>query len=252
MAKELNFLNKNCLVLGGTSGIGFEIASKLKKRGANVIIVGRNIEKISRSLFTSTMPTIKVDINNSEQLLELERFIKSKFKKLDMVFNCVGVVVYKDFLLTTDEEIKTIINTNLTSSIIIIKKLIPFLLGSNGERKYIVQLGSLAGIARGHKKFSIYSASKEGLAGLFKSLSAEFEGSNIKFVLVCPAGVKTEIAEKAIGGEDLRGKLKNSTLDNPKDVAAGILDNLNSQLVDDGIRLLPTPLSKTSYDRLQK
>ena len=37
---------KISLISGGTSGLGFEIASLLLKSGKNVIVLGRNIDKI--------------------------------------------------------------------------------------------------------------------------------------------------------------------------------------------------------------
>ena len=62
--------------------------------------------------------------------------------------------------------------------------------------------------------------------------------------------MNTNIAKNAVGSKQLKEKFSHSDLDMPREVALGILDNLESNLVDEGIRLLPTERSKRVYEKL--
>lgn len=48
MKKNIKFTDMSCMVVGGTSGLGLEIANELLKRGAKVIVAGRNINDPSK------------------------------------------------------------------------------------------------------------------------------------------------------------------------------------------------------------
>lgn len=254
MKKLPDFKNMHCVVVGGSSGLGLEIVRELLKRGAKVVATSRNINlllKIKNQYSSKEIKlyVTKTDITDSHQVDKLVSFSARRLGDLNLLINTAGIAMYKPFLSLNDLEVKTVIDVNLTSATMLIKKMLPAMIRSK-DKKYVVQLGSLTGIKPGHKNFSVYSAAKEGLAGLFRSLVSEFEGQRVKFILVCPAGIKTNIAKNAIGAKELMKKFSESDLDNPKDVACRILDNLDGDLVDGGIRLLPTTKSKQTYENL--
>jgi short-subunit dehydrogenase len=253
MKSLFNYKKSHCLVVGASSGLGLEVTKELLDRGAGVIAASRDtkclLEIKKEYLSRGELHVFRVDITDSLQIDRLTKFSLKIFSNIDLLINTVGIVAYKPFLRLTDSEIKTVIDVNLTSAILLIKKILPLMIGSKGK-KYIVQIGSLAGIKVGHANFSVYSASKEGLAGLFRSLVSEFKENRIKFILVCPTGIKTNIIKNAIGGKELAKKFLRSSLDSPRAVACGILDHLDNNLCDGGIRLLPTVKSKQAYEKL--
>lgn len=244
----------HCVVVGASSGLGLEITKELLKRKAKVIATSRNISNLLRirdrySNKETKLYITKTDITDLHQINKLVDFSRETFSSLNLLINTAGVAMYKPLLALRDSEIKTVIDVNLTSATLLIKKMLPVMIRARGK-KYVVQIGSLAGIKLGHKNFSVYSAAKEGLVGLFRSLVPEFEGQGVRFILVCPTGIKTNIAKNAIGAKELMEKFSESDLDNPNEVACGILDNLEGNLVNGGIRLLPTTRSKQAYENL--
>ncbi len=253
MKKMLDFKNMHCVIVGANSGLGLEIVRELLIKKAKVIAVSRNTNnllKINNRYFKKeNLHIFKTDITDLNQIDKLVNYSIKKFGNLNLLINTVGIALYKPFLSLEDSEIKTAIDVNLTSAIFLIKKILPIIIRAQ-DKKYIVQLGSLAGIKPGHKNFSIYAAAKEGLAGLFRSLAPEFEKQRVRFILVCPAGTKTNIAKNAIGAKELMEKFSKSDLENPKKVACGILNNLEDNLVDNGLRLLPTAKSKQAYENI--
>lgn len=254
MKKLVDFKNMHCVVVGASSGLGLAIVRELLKREAKVIATSRNVDYLLkiRNKYSSKgikLYVIKTDITDPHQIDKLTSFSIRKFGYINLLVNTAGVALYKPFLSLTDSEIKSVIDVNLTGAIVLIKKMLSIMLKSR-RRKYIVQLGSLAGIKPGHANFSVYSAAKEGLMGLFRSLVMEFGEQGVKLILVCPAGVKTNIAENAFGAKEFMKKISKSDLDSPENVACGILDNLEGDMVDDGIRLLPTAKSRQAYENL--
>lgn len=255
MRRKFNFNNKGCLVVGASSGLGLEIVKELLEKGSEIIAASRNTKSLL--MMKQQLPDkqkdklhiIKTDVTEPKQLEKLVDFTKNTLDNISLFINTSGIALYKSFLSLSDSEIKTVIDVNFTGAIMLLRKILPIVVRSKGK-KYVVQIGSLAGIKIGHKNFSVYSATKEGLAGLFRSLISEFKDEKIKFILVCPTGMNTNIAKKAIGSKKLREKFSHSNLDSTTEVARGILDNLESQLVDDGIRLLPTKKSRLAYEKL--
>lgn len=257
-----NYKNKICLVVGASSGSGRATAFELLDRGAIVIASSRNFKRLNLlRLGTANVNKLKnffikkVDVTKPESVNELVKYIDDRFGTLDFCFNFAGVCFYKDFLKTTDKEISKIVSLNFIGAVYLLRRIINYFMNEKRHgAKYFVQAGSMAGVATGHKKFSLYAATKEALAGLLRTLQDEYRESNIRFVLVTPAGVDTEIYKASLGDKiSLEKKFKKSRLDTPEDLACGILDKLESgKLVDGGIRLLPTALSKVTYEKLSK
>lgn len=94
------FDKKIVLVVGSNGGIGSALVKSLKCRSAIVI------ESSSKTDF-------RVDITSSKEIKRLAKKISKKYKFIDYLFIATGVGYYKNFLSTTDLEIKKVINTNL-------------------------------------------------------------------------------------------------------------------------------------------
>ena len=97
-----NIENKVCLVTGASSGIGKEVAKAMAKRGAKVIMVSRDkprgkeafqeIKKIANNV--EWTPT---DLCSVKSIHKLAVSFKSKYSKLDILFNCAGDKIMKKY-----------------------------------------------------------------------------------------------------------------------------------------------------------
>lgn len=258
----MKYKNKVCLIVGATSVVGKALVHELLKREATVIAAGRNSKKldsllreISSSKYSGRIIVYTVDITKTRSIDDLVGFIEERFKEINYCFNLAGVCFYKDYLKVSESEIQEIININLVGVINLSRKVIAYYVDKKtAETSYFVQIGSMAGAIPGHKRFSLYAATKEAQAGLIRSLQAEFQDENIHLILVTPTGIDTNIYESSLGDKiSLKEKFVNSILDKPEDVARGILDKLeNNTLVDHGLRLLPTALAETVYAKFSK
>lgn len=207
-----------CLVIGGSSGIGLECVKYLCARNSKIIVVSRsNFELASDSVLNnicnSKVEHYKVDITNDKEIEKLANLIFKKFGALDLLINCAGIGFYKNLVQASFLEITKVIDTNLTAPIKVFNKFIPLM--NKEASATIVQLGSYAGLKKGHKLFSVYSAAKSGLLGFFNSLSVEYAETKINIFLVYMPGVKTDFFVKSIGGAQFDQKAKLSELESP-------------------------------------
>ena len=227
------YKNKVCLVIGAGGGVGSGLARKLTDFGAVVIKASKNSGHL-------------VDITSSKSICYLKRWVKRKHNKIDFIFNASGIACYKPLSKTTNQEINSVLDVNLIGPILLTRCFFD-LMSDNG---YMVHIGSVAGITIGHKFFSIYSASKEGLAGFLRSAAAEYQ--NINFILVTPSGINTRLPNKSYGSNMLIKKFNRSKLDSVEDVCNGILNNIEYFDNTRDIRLFPTKLSRDIYEKITK
>jgi NAD(P)-dependent dehydrogenase (short-subunit alcohol dehydrogenase family) len=94
--------NKICLVTGASSGIGKGVAKIMAQMGAKVIMVSRDkprgkeaYEEIKN--ISSTVEWIPTDLCSVEHIHKLAQYFKSKYPKLDILFNCAGDKIMKKY-----------------------------------------------------------------------------------------------------------------------------------------------------------
>lgn len=232
----MHFLHKTCVVVGASGGIGKALVAELRKRGATVFPV---VHSASSSLKGKSL---SLDLTKPATIQSVLSQIANQIGKIDCIINASGIASYKPFCDMTFNEIESVLRVNLHGAIILTKECIPLM----RRRGFVVHIASMAGIAPGHRFFAVYAASKEGLVGFLRVLTAEYP--RIRFVAVTPAGVDTGIAVSAIGAQQLTKKFKNSRLESPGAIARGILDRLGTSRTD--VRLLPTPTASEVYAKL--
>lgn len=95
--------NKICLITGASSGIGKGVAEIMAKAGSQVIMVSRN-KKRGREAFSeirnyakNKVEWIPTDLCSIESINELVSEFKSKFSKLDILFNCAGDKIMRKY-----------------------------------------------------------------------------------------------------------------------------------------------------------
>ena len=191
----------NIVVNGGTRGIGKEIINFLAQDISNQIFVtGRN-EKALNSLSTRYKNVKSFSLDMSLFDIQYENFlaaVSDHFERVDILINIAGFLISKDFLQTTNDEARLMMETNFFGPASLIRILKP-IMSSGSHIVNISSMGGFQGSAK-YKGLSYYSASKAALACLTECLATEFTEFGISVNCLALGAVQTEMLEEAFPG----------------------------------------------------
>lgn len=190
------------LLIGGTAGIGLEIAKQLTALNNHVIITGRNRERLDAAAASlQNVTTILSDVSKAADVDLLVERIKAEFPQLNIVINNAGrAILYnladpnQDAFTNAEDEMLT----NYLSIIRINQKLLPVLLAQ--ESSAIVNVSSIVAYVPGIS-LPTYAASKAALHSYSTSLRLSLEETPVKVFELMPPLVDTEFS-KEIGGHN--------------------------------------------------
>ena len=213
--------DKIAVVTGGTKGIGFAIAEMLVKKGAKVLICGRNNKDLRYALEDlSSQGEISgeiCDVRSEDQVRQLLAECERLYGGLDILVNNAGMGTFgKTVEEISGDQFRQVIETNLLGVYYACHYAIPMIKQRGGG--YIINISSLAG-QNAHPKMAAYNASKFGLNGFSESLMQEVRQDDIKVSYVCPGSVNTYF-----GGDVPSGN--NSWQLQPGDIAQTVLNLL--------------------------
>ncbi len=170
------FSNKNVVVVGGTNGMGLNLVSRLISLNANVIVLGRNIEKPELEEFKTKCEFIKCDISSQHDVEQAFDSITKNYETIHYAVNNAGVTApYTEVVDLDIEKWKSIIDTNLTGTAHCLKRQIKLISKNKGGA--IVNVSSCAGL-QALKLQAAYSVSKAAVNMLTQVASIECAEDN--------------------------------------------------------------------------
>lgn len=186
--------NKNILITGASDGIGRSIAIALSKENVNLILLGRDEKKLKEvaEKCGNNAKTYSFDINDGEARNKNISEILSK-TNIDVLINNAGMWhKVGDVSSIPESKISEVINTNLTSQILLTGECIAsmidretIILNVISKSGYVPQLGQAA-----------YGASKFGMRGFTDVLRIDTEGHPIRIGAVYQSGTDTRLFAK--------------------------------------------------------
>jgi NAD(P)-dependent dehydrogenase (short-subunit alcohol dehydrogenase family) len=201
MRSEDYLRGRHAIVTGGGRGIGAAIAHELAARGANLSLLGRNMDRLHetaetiRNRFDSEVETHQVDVTN---LASVKKAFANAIKPLGHAYvlvNNVGQAQASGFAEMKPELWEQMLNANLTSVFYCTQQVLPAMVKANEGR--VVNIASVAGL-KGGKKISAYCAAKHGVIGLTRSLALEYAKSGVTVNAVCPGYTESEMFDRAV------------------------------------------------------
>lgn len=230
---------KTIFITGGSRGIGREVA-RLAICEYNVCFTYFNSENKAKELVQELSKkgmvfAIKCDVKNSKDVnIAIDSAI-SRFGSIDVLVNNAGIAQQKMVQDITDEDWKTMINTNLSGVFFACRKVIDSMVSR--KTGAIINVASMWGEV-GSSMESHYSASKAGLIGLTKALAKELAPSNITVNAVSPGVVDTDMMAD-FSSEDLDLIIQDIPLGricSPHEIARAILfvascENMTGQVL---------------------
>ena len=188
---------KNIVITGTSRGIGFELAKQFAENGHQVLALSRNTKPLS-AINHENITALSVDISNNDDLNKVTNFIKSAWKKVDVLINNAGKLINKPFTEISSEDFLEVYKVNVFGVAEITKLMIPFL----QKGSHVVTISSIGGI-QGSLKFpglAAYSSSKGAVITLSELLAEEYKEQQIAFNVLALGAVQTEMLEEAFPG----------------------------------------------------
>lgn len=188
--------DKVAIVTGSSKGIGEGIAKVFHKEGAKVVIVCRDEEAGSKMAFELGKEAgqaifIKADMTISAEIREMINKTVEIFGKIDILVNNVGYHLSKNALATSEEEWEFIQNTNLRSTFLCSKYVIPHLQKTQGN---IINISSMVGLV-GQPNAAAYSATKGGQIAMTKNMAIDYAPDGIRVNVICPGWIQTPLVD---------------------------------------------------------
>lgn len=205
--RSFDLTGKCAVVLGGTSGLGREIALGLAKAGADVVPASRRKAEVDRTaaaieeLGKDTL-RIAADVCSRESLQRLHDEVLSKFGHVDVLVNSAGVSLRRPAIEYSEKDWCNILNVNLHGTFRSCQIFGKTMLARKSGA--IVNIASLATFVA-FRDVAAYGVSKAGVGALTKSLAVEWAQSGVRVNAIAPGVFPTELNCDLIRGTN-RGK----------------------------------------------
>ena len=179
---------RSVVITGASSGIGRAAAIAFAKRGANLVLAARRVEKleeVKREVEALGVKALVVptDVTDPAQVQRLIDASIEHYGKIDVLINNAGVGMMGAFNETPIEEIREVFEVDFFSVVQMMRAALVAM--ERDEEGVIVNIASTAGLMPS-PYISAYNAAKAALVMLSESVNVEYMGSRIHIVAYCP------------------------------------------------------------------
>jgi NAD(P)-dependent dehydrogenase (short-subunit alcohol dehydrogenase family) len=194
-----DFAGKVAFITGGASGLGFGLAKVFSEAGCKVVIADIRQEAIDEALGyfrgkNAAVHGIKLDITDREAYARAADEVEKVFgEPPQLLFNNAGVNTFGPTEASTYEDWDWLIGVDFWGVVNGIQTFLPRMIAA-GKGGYIVNTSSLGGF-EGSQGAAIYSAAKAAVNNLSESYAMALKKYGIGVTVVCPANIKSNIAE---------------------------------------------------------
>ena len=190
--------DKVTLVSGGSRGIGRAIAEGFAKRGAKVIVTGREAETLEKTAAEISTAQIEVesmvcDVAKREQIEKLVENVLAKFDRIDVLINVAGVNIRKPVEAYEVEEYNFVLDINLHGAFWISQRVGRHMLErQSGSQINIDSLNTYAPL----KHVTPYAISKAGMSMMTRCLAMEWGDRGVRVNGIAPGFFPTDLSKK--------------------------------------------------------
>jgi short-subunit dehydrogenase len=240
------------LVTGASSGIGAAFARAYAKRGCDLVLVARRLERLetlASELEASAQVTcsaVPCDLAQPAAPDELCARLRQDGLAPDILVNNAGYSIARTFLATDWRDQRDFIQVSVMAPAALARALLPQMAKKGWGR--IINVASIAAFSPGAKGHTLYPAAKSFLIKMSQSLSAELHENGINVTALCPGQTESEFAD-ANGTRDVVARARMLTQKASDVVEAAIRANeagreivvtgLHNRLAAAAMKILP-------------
>lgn len=238
---EKSLINRNIVVIGGTTGLGLSAAKAFAENGANVVVVGRNEESAEAAkthLGINAVALAGDAVKPQTAVHAIETCIR-QFGSFSGLYHVAGGSGRKmgDGPLheLTPEGWNKTLELNLTSLMLSNQAAVKQFL-KQGTGGSVLNMGSVLGFSPSPQYFAThaYAAAKSAVTGFTKSIAAYYAKNNIRVNVIAPALVETPMAKRAAEDDEILSFIRTKQpLDGGRIGRASDLDGLAVYFMSD-------------------
>ena len=211
--KRFSLEGKRALVTGATKGIGFRAAQVLADAGADLVVVGRDVQGLKDVVAAVKKAgrkclAVNADMSTVEGPRDAAKAALAEFGTIDILVNNAGTTYCEPLLDITMESWDSTLNVNLRAPLLLAQALVPNMIKQRMGK--IINVSSQSGVMA-LADHGAYGASKGGLNMLTKVMTIEWAKHNIQSNTVCPTVILTPMGEMVWGkpekGDPMKAKI---------------------------------------------
>lgn len=218
----MTLAGKTALVAGASRGMGLAIAQHLARTGARTLLAARSAGVLREHAQTLAAEGFDVEARSLDisDLASVDALLQD-LPEIDILVNVAGTNIRKPFQDYTPEEYDLILRTNLHGFVRLTQKAGASMI-ARGKGGKIINIGSLTSLL-GFPYVSVYGISKSAVAGLTRTLAAEWGKYNIQVNCIAPGFIITDLNREMWNPPEMHEWLRSSQAapraGTPEDVA---------------------------------
>ncbi|SEL11014.1 SDR family oxidoreductase [Parapedobacter koreensis] len=185
------FRNKTIVITGGNSGIGYAAAEEFIAQGSNVIITGRNQQRVEEAALRLGAIGIVVDQGKIADVVALSTQIKAHTDTIDFLFINAGIAEMLPLGQITEAHYDSVMNINHKGALFTLQQLLPLMRRGSS----IAFLASIHATAAAPGA-AVYSSSKAALNALVRVAATELGPKGIRVNSISCGAIATPIFGK--------------------------------------------------------
>jgi 3-oxoacyl-[acyl-carrier protein] reductase len=207
----MNVKDSIALVTGGSSGIGKATAQMLIAKGAKVIIVSRNADKVTRVANEIGAFPIAADVSVPADVERIFHQLQEKFGRLDILINNAGIGQgWADLTEVQLTDMQQVYSVNVFGAMMVGQAAARIFKAQRSGN--IINIGSTASL-KGYAKGTVYSSSKFALRGMTQCWQDELRPFNVRVTQMNPSEVTTAFGSKdGIERTEVANKLRSEEI----------------------------------------
>jgi len=187
------FEDKNAVVTGATTGIGYAVARQLQAEGARVAITGRDAERLeaARAALGGDVVAIRVDAADVADIACGFAEVEAQIGRLDVVVANAGVAEFAPVAEADEAHYDRVFDVNAKGVFFTLREAVPRL-ADKGSIVVTTSVNNRMGMAGS----AVYAASKAAVRSFVQVLAGELAERGVRVNAVSPGPVETPIYGK--------------------------------------------------------